>query len=99
QFLARKEKFELPLIASLQSDSRHPREFFRAFQSEHGRRPGSGCIWVGPEGDFSAAEVASVASAGASAISLGPLVLRTETAAIYCLSVINYELQSPVSTQ
>jgi 16S rRNA (uracil1498-N3)-methyltransferase len=99
QFLARREKFELPLIASLQSDSRHPREFFRAFQSEHGRRPGSVCIWVGPEGDFTAEEVASVASAGASAISLGPLVLRTETAAIYCLSVINHELQSPVSAQ
>src|SRR5205814_10224329 len=79
QFLDRKEKFELPLIASLQSDSRHPREFFRAFQSEHGCRPGSVCIWVGPEGDFTVEEVASVASAGASAISLGPLVLRTET--------------------
>jgi len=99
QFLARNETFELPLIASLQNESRHPREYFRAFPSKRGRGPESVCIWVGPEGDFSPEEVASISSAGALPISLGPLVLRTETAAIYCLSVINYELQSPVSAQ
>ena len=36
----------------------------------------------------------SVRAAGALPITLGPLVLRSETAAIYCLSVINYELHS-----
>src|SRR5207245_603647 len=30
-FLARGEKFDLPLIASLQPDSRHPRSFFKQF--------------------------------------------------------------------
>jgi len=95
QFLARHEIFELPLIAPLQSDSRHPREYFRAFHAKIERRPRSISIWVGPEGDFTREEVASVASSGALQISLGRLVLRTETAAIYCLSILNYEISSP----
>ena len=41
QFLARKETFELPLIASLQNDRRHPREHFREFQARHGQLPAS----------------------------------------------------------
>jgi len=49
---------------------------------------------VGPEGDFTPAEIKAVRAAGGVPISLGQLVLRSETAAIYCLSVINYELQS-----
>ncbi len=94
QFLARAEKFELPLIASLQKHSRHPREHFQTFQAEHQRRPGSIAVWVGPEGDFTPEEYAAVQAAGAQPITLGPLVLRADTAAIYCLSVLNYELQS-----
>lgn len=93
QFLARKEQFELPLIASLQPGSRHPREYFRAFQDKHGRPPRSACIWIGPEGDFTPEEVKRIESSGALPITLGKLVLRTETAAIYCLSFLNYELQ------
>jgi 16S rRNA (uracil1498-N3)-methyltransferase len=95
EFLARKEKFELPLVASLQPGARHPRNYFREFESQHQRRPLSTCIWIGPEGDFTAAEVAAIVSAGAQPITLGKLVLRVETAATYCLSIINYEIQSP----
>jgi 16S rRNA (uracil1498-N3)-methyltransferase len=95
QFLARKETFELPLIASLESGSRHAREYFRTFQATQGRMPASVCIWIGPEGDFSSAETAAIKAGGALPITLGPLVLRTETAAVYCLSVLSYELQSP----
>jgi len=94
QFLARHEKFEMPLIGSLQPDRRHPREYFRAFQAEHGRQPKSVCVWVGPEGDFTPDEVIAIQSGGALPITLGNLVLRSETAAIYCLSILNYEFQS-----
>src|SRR5439155_15904498 len=82
-FLARQEQFELPLIASLQGETRHPRQYFEAFREKHAREPRSICIWVGPEGDFTPEEIHAVKSAGASPITLGPLVLRTETAAIY----------------
>ncbi len=93
-FLARGEKFDLPLIGSLLGDGRHPREWFNAFQNEHGRQPQSVAVWVGPEGDFTAEEVRAAESAGARPITLGRLVLRSETAAIYSLSVLNYELQA-----
>jgi 16S rRNA (uracil1498-N3)-methyltransferase len=93
-YLARNEKFELPLIASLQSDCRHPREYFKTFFAEKKRLPKTVCVWVGPEGDFTPAEMSAVKSAGMLPITLGRLVLRSETAAIYSLSVLNYELQS-----
>lgn len=38
--------------------------------------------------------MSTVESAGVLPITLGCLVLRSETAAIYSLSVLNYELQS-----
>ena len=58
------------------------------------RLPQSVSVWVGPEGDFTPAEMSAAKSAGARPISLGKLVLRSDTAAIFCLSVINYELQA-----
>ena len=93
-FLARGEKFDLALIASLQADSRHPRHYFQAYRAERGALPGSICVWIGPEGDFTPAEVGAAKSAGALPISLGQLILRSDTAAIYALSVLNYELQA-----
>jgi 16S rRNA (uracil1498-N3)-methyltransferase len=92
QFLQRKEQFELPLIASLQDDRQHPRKWFLDFQTKHGRQPRSICVWIGPEGDFTPAEVQAIQAAGALPITLGPLVLRTETAASYCLSILGYEV-------
>jgi 16S rRNA (uracil1498-N3)-methyltransferase len=94
-FLARQEKFDLSLIASLQPGSRHAREYFSAFRKRHNRSPDTVCVWVGPEGDFTPAEVAAAESVGTQPITLGPLVLRSETAAIYCLSILNYELNAP----
>jgi 16S rRNA (uracil1498-N3)-methyltransferase len=97
EFLARDEKFDLPLIASLQPGSRHAREYFQAFQNEQGRKPESVCIWVGPEGDFTADEMRAIQAGGALPITLGKLVLRVETAATYCLSILNYDLTSSAS--
>ncbi len=95
QFLATQERVDLSLIASLQPEAKHPRSPLRDFVRERGRKPKSVTVWVGPEGDFTPAEMNSVIGAGAFPITLGPLVLRSETAAIYCLAVINYELQAP----
>lgn len=94
EFLARGETFELSLIASLQPGARHAREYFQDFQARHGRKPITTCIWVGPEGDFTPEEVRAAQSAGALPITLGRLVLRVETAATYCLSILNHELQT-----
>lgn len=46
------------------------------------------CILIGPEGGFSDAEYAMMAAAGFRAVSLGPRVLRTETAAVAALAIL-----------
>ena len=93
-YLARREKFDLQLIASLQEDSRHPSELIQQFHGEHKSGPTTACVWIGPEGDFSPAEMNIIKTEGALPITLGRLVLRSDTAAIYSLSVLNYELQT-----
>lgn len=93
KFLARPERFDFSLVGSLQTKRRHPRECFEEFQIKNGRRPQSAAIWIGPEGDFTLEELQAIQNSGAQPISLGKLVLRVETAAIYCLSILNYELQ------
>jgi 16S rRNA (uracil1498-N3)-methyltransferase len=92
QFLARKEKFDLSLVGSLQKERRHPREVFREFEKQNGRLPKIVGVWIGPEGDFTLDELKAIQNSCAFPISLGSLVLRVETAAVYCLSVLNYEL-------
>jgi 16S rRNA (uracil1498-N3)-methyltransferase len=92
QIFDRHETFELPLIASLGAGSRSAREYFRDFQAKHNRMPKSVCVWVGPEGDFTPTELRVIESYGALPITLGRLILRAETAAIYCLSILSYEL-------
>jgi 16S rRNA (uracil1498-N3)-methyltransferase len=97
-FLARKEAFDLLLVASLGPGAEHPRVAFGAFQARHNRMPRSVAVAVGPEGDFTVEEVEAFVGAGAAAITLGRLVLRSDTAAIYCLSVLSYELQASLPT-
>jgi 16S rRNA (uracil1498-N3)-methyltransferase len=93
-FLHRHEPFDLPLVASLQPGSKHVREFFDHFRSAQYRRPTSVSIWIGPEGDLTEAEITAITSSGVHPITLGSLVLRVETAAIYCLAVVNHELSA-----
>ena len=97
EFLAQGDGFDLCLIAALQPGAKHPREYFSDFLGEKKRSPKNISVWVGPEGDFTPAEMNLVRSAGALPITLGPLVLRSDTAAIYSLAVLNYELNAPRS--
>ena len=96
QYLATADRGEITLLASLQPGAKHPRRHFQDFVQERGRKPKSITVWVGPEGDFTPAEINMILGSGALPITLGPLVLRSETAAFYCLSMVNYELQSPI---
>jgi len=95
EILRQKRTCDLALIGALDGSAQHPRIHLREFEQDHGRKPATVCVWIGPEGDFTPAELETIRSAGALPITLGPLVLRTETAAIYCLSFLNYELQAP----
>lgn len=55
-------------------------------------RGGPLVLLIGPEGGFSPAEADLVLSRGAYPISLGPRILRTETASIAALGAIGYAL-------
>lgn len=48
-------------------------------------------IIIGSEGGFSAEEVQELAKAGCKTISLGPRILRTETAGLVALSLLGYK--------
>ena len=45
-------------------------------------------IWIGPEGGFDDSEIQALTNMGAITVSLGPRILRTETAGIVALSQI-----------
>jgi len=49
---------------------------------------------VGPEGGLSPAEVATCRSQGGTAISLGPRILRTETAALAAIAQLSFAIES-----
>ncbi len=93
QFFAQAPRFDLQLIGSLQASALHLKKILAEYATEHGgARPVSVLMLIGPEGDFTPAELALAHSHGCRPITLGPIILRVETAAIYCLSVLSYEL-------
>jgi len=91
-FSASDQRFDLRLIGSLQSDAQHLKRILETHSNEHGNRPRNVLMLVGPEGDFTPAELALARCNSCQPITLGPIILRVETAAIYCLSVLSYEL-------
>ncbi len=93
-FLKDLDRYDASLIASLQGDSRSFKLVLSDLVSQLGRPLSSVLMLIGPEGDFTPAEISNAKSEGCIPVSLGPIVLRTETAAIYSLSVLAYELQS-----
>ncbi len=56
--------------------------------AEAERPPGEFGLLIGPEGGFSAVELDAAERAGLQSVSLGPRILRTETAALAALSVL-----------
>ncbi len=90
-FATRAREFDLLLIASLQPGAKHPRVWLSEFAPPAAPLRNV-LVLVGPEGDFTPAEVNLAIAAGCRPITLGPIILRTETAAIYCLSILSYEL-------
>ena len=70
--------------------------------SEHSRtlkqalpeaKPKSVAVLIGPEGDFTAEEEERAFAAGFVPVTLGPLVLRAETASIATLAILGHELR------
>ncbi|MDI5987447.1 16S rRNA (uracil(1498)-N(3))-methyltransferase [Halomonas sp. M4R5S39] len=57
---------------------------------EHEPAPARAALLIGPEGGLSAAEVEAALAAGFSSLSLGPRILRTETAPVVALSLLQH---------
>ncbi len=83
------QQFSLKLIASLQSDS----VSLKTAIDSTGVIP-TGIFLVGPEGDFSDREYHQISSSGFLPITLGPYVLKCETAAVYAMSILRHEWSS-----
>jgi len=91
-FFSHAGTFDLRLIGSLQPDAIHLKKILADYSDQHRDRPKNVLMLVGPEGDFTPAELALAKTNSCLPITLGPIILRVETAAIYCLSVLSYEL-------
>lgn len=84
---------QLRLIASLEKEATPMKNIFSSVEKVAIPPLSSATIFIGPEGDFTPEEYAFARHADCKAVSLGPIVLRTETAALYCLSILSYELK------
>ena len=77
------------MIASLEEKATPFRSGLADLRARHPKSVG---LLIGPEGDFSPREFALARQIGAMPVSYGTRVLRVETAAIYGLCVLSYEL-------
>jgi 16S rRNA (uracil1498-N3)-methyltransferase len=80
----------LKLIASLAPGALPMRQLLRAHPDTT-----DATLLIGPEGDFSAEETSAALAAGFLPITLGSIVLRVETATLFCLSALRYEFDTP----
>lgn len=93
EFLRRSSKAEadsIRLVAAIDDRARSLKELLADAGAD--APPSRASIMIGPEGDFTPAELNDAFNAGFLPLSLGPIVLRSETAAIYSLSVLVHEL-------
>jgi len=93
EFLKLKKDYDLCLYAyeeSGRSNNYNLKKYLKDFKKEEKKRI---IALVGPEGGFSPNEVKLLDEAGFKAVGLGPRILRTETAPLYLMSAISYELE------
>lgn len=80
--------YNIGFVASLEAQTQSFRFWFEKYQKENADFPKDISLWVGPEGDFLEEEYSLLRQNRVLPVTLGPLVLRCETAAIAGLAVI-----------
>ncbi|MCK9594701.1 MAG: RsmE family RNA methyltransferase [Candidatus Omnitrophica bacterium] len=78
--------FDMRLIPTLPGKRKAFKDILEA------AKPENIMVLIGPEGDFSEDETAAALRSGFIPVSLGDLVMRVETAAVYVAAILNYEL-------
>jgi 16S rRNA (uracil1498-N3)-methyltransferase len=91
-FLAGAKEYDLKLVASLHAGTTTLKKALATHAARHSAVCQNAVWLVGPEGDFSPMEMTAAITAGFVPVTLGPLVLRSDTAAIYALSILGNEL-------
>jgi 16S rRNA (uracil1498-N3)-methyltransferase len=86
--------YDLKLIASLHAGAQPLGKIFDETRAALGRSPRRVLWLIGPEGDFTPAELEAAGRAGFRPATLGQLVLRCDTAALCALSVTAHELSA-----
>ena len=87
------KEYDLCLFAyeeSGRNDDFHFKSFLKQIK---GKENSKILVVIGPEGGFSNDEAKKLLLNGFKAIGLGPRILRTETAPLYVMSAISYELE------
>lgn len=77
--------WDLKMIAALDDEAAQLKNALGGFSGR------SIAIAIGPEGDFTAAEIEEARCAGFKLVNLGPRVLRSDTAGLAVLAILNYE--------
>jgi 16S rRNA (uracil1498-N3)-methyltransferase len=91
-FLPTSGSYDLKLVASLHAGTTSLKQALALHAARHPQPPRNAVWLVGPEGDFSPVEMTTAITAGFMPVTLGPLVLRSDTAALYALSILSNEL-------
>ena len=92
RLLETEDVYDLKLVAALAPEARSLAKFLPRELQGTPEAPFRVLWLVGPEGDFTQEEIAAARAHGFSFVTLGPYVLRCETAALYALSITAYEL-------
>lgn len=87
-FTAKITDYDLALIAALDNSA------VRLKDSLSGFGGGKVAIAIGPEGDFTPGEIARARQGGCKLVNLGSRVLKSDTAGLFVLAILNYELTS-----
>ncbi len=64
--------------------------FINRIKEQQSTSPSIG-LWVGPEGGFSEKEIAEIKEKNGHTVTLGPRILRTETAGLALIAMVQYE--------
>lgn len=94
ELLARPPAPGLALVASLEPGAQTVRAAVAGHCRAGAQPPRRALVWIGPEGDFTPDEYSAIRATGALPVTLGPLVLRADTAAICALALLRHELSA-----
>lgn len=79
--------FDLSIIPCLEGKRKDLKSLLRGNKSD------GVIVFIGPEGDFTTEEIRMAEKAGCIPVSLGPMILKSDTAAVVSIAILNYELR------